>query len=84
MKAIKWLFEERLHIDPKTTVRISKEDFYKNSLGSLITYGNINRIGVKELIRLAYKDCDIIFKKKRVIKSKFHLRNLLDNTTYKL
>jgi hypothetical protein len=65
VKAIKWLFEERLHIDPKTTVRISKEDFYNNSLGSLITYGNINRIRVKELIRLAYNDCDIIFKKKK-------------------
>lgn len=33
-EAIKWLFEERLHMDLNNTIRISKEDFYNNSLGS--------------------------------------------------
>lgn len=67
-KAIKWLLEERLYLDLSTTIRISKEDFYNNSLGSLITYANINRIGVKDLIRRVYPNCDIVFKKRKLDK----------------
>lgn len=67
-EAIKWLFEQRLKIDTKTTIRISKEDFYNNSLRSLIVYGNINHIGVKDLIRLVYPDCDIVFKRRKLDK----------------
>lgn len=67
-EAIKWLFEERLNIDTKTIIRISKEDFYNNSLGSLIVYANINRIGVKDLIRKVYQDCEIVFKRRKVDK----------------
>lgn len=64
-EAIKWLIEEKLCIDPEKVIRISKEDFYCNKLGSLVLFSDSNHIGIKNLIRLVYKDCEIKFKTKR-------------------
>lgn len=61
-KAVKWLIEEKLNIDTKGTIRISKEDFRRNNLTSLIQYAEINHIGLKALIKMAYKDSDVLFK----------------------
>lgn len=62
-EAVKWLIQKRLHLNPYETIIISKEDFYNNGLGSLVSYVDLNHIGIKNLVRLVYKDCEIKFKK---------------------
>lgn len=62
-EAIKWLIEDKLHIVPKNIIRISRQDFYNNGLKSLIFYSNNNHIGIKNIIRLVYKNCEVKFKK---------------------
>lgn len=61
-EAVKWLIEEKLNIDTKDTIRISKEDFRRNSLTSLIQYAEINHIGLKTLIKMVYNDSNVTFK----------------------
>ncbi|WP_304430930.1 hypothetical protein [Romboutsia ilealis] len=61
-EAVKWLIEEKLNIDTKDTIRISKEDFRRNSLTSLIQYAEINHIGLKTLMKMVYKDSNVVFK----------------------
>lgn len=61
-EAVKWLIEEKLNIDTKDTIRISKEDFRRNSLTSLIQYAEINHIGLKTLMKMVYKNSNVVFK----------------------
>ena len=63
--AVKWLIEEKMQFKLPCTIRISKQDFYDNSLKSLIIYSNKNHIGLKNIIKMLYNDCDIIFKHTR-------------------
>lgn len=66
IEAIKWLIEERLKINIQGVINISKTDFINNSLGSLVVYSDMNHIGLKNLIRSVYGDCDIKFKRKNI------------------
>lgn len=66
--AIRWLFEERLDIDTNDIIRISREDFYDNGLKSLVIFSDVNRIGIKNLIKSVYKNCEIKFKKRNYSK----------------
>jgi len=63
--AVKWLIEEKLKFNPPCIIRISKQDFYDNGLNSLAIYSDMNHIGLKNIIKMVYDDCDIIFKTTR-------------------
>ena len=64
--AVTWLIEEKLHLDTHNTIRICKSDFLKHNLGSLIVYSDMNHIGLKNLIKSVYNNCEVIFKTSRV------------------
>lgn len=63
--AVKWLIEERLKIDVKRGISISKTDFIMNNLESLVVYSDMNHIGLKNIIRSVYGNCHIKFKRKK-------------------
>lgn len=62
-RAVIWLFEEKMCIKFKNVIRISIQDFLDNDLQSLVYFARRHRITMTDIIKIAYPNCSVKFKK---------------------